>query len=624
MSCILLLLDHTANRRLLAGLLTPRHKILQPAPSPQALEAEFDLCILDGATLNSLEEAIRVRRQREAPVFLPFILLTSQQDVGMATRHLWQTIDEVICTPIEKVELQARMESMLMARRMSAEMHRVALREAPLAAILLDAHDHVCLWNRAAEELFGWSEAEMLEQPLPWGNGEMPGGKLLAREMQLADKAGQMRWVELSLAPMQVGNEKRTLLLINDISARKEAQEALALSESRLRTTLYSIGDAVIATDAEGRVAIMNAIAEQLTGWSEAEAQGKALEEVFVIVNEESHAAIENPVQRVLREGVVIGLANHTLLIARDGREYPIADAGAPIRDAAGNITGVVLVFRDQSAERAARRAVEEARQFAEGIIATVREPLLVLDADLRVVSANRAFYHVFQTTPEETTGRFVYELGNRQWDIPELRQLLEEILPQNTHFDDYEVRHRFEHFGERIMLLNARRLYHDEAKTNLILLAIEDVTERRQAEAKLRQSEGASRRIAEEWQATFDASSDAIWLLDLQQRVTRANRATEEMFHWPLQEIIGARCFEFIHGTTEPIPQCPCRRVHQSLRRESTEMQINGRWFYITVDPLLDAENRLVGTVHTARDITAQKVKTFRVSGWGGKNDTF
>ena len=124
--------------------------------------------------------------------------------------------------------------------------------------------------------------------------------------------------------------------------------------EEEIRATFYSIGDGVISTDAAGRVTRMNPVAEQLTGWGEAEALGKPVEQVFHIVNEETRAEVENPVVRVMRDGTVVNLANHTLLMARDGTERPIADSGAPIRDEKGQVTGVVLVFRDQTDERRA------------------------------------------------------------------------------------------------------------------------------------------------------------------------------------------------------------------------------------------------------------------------------
>jgi len=129
------------------------------------------------------------------------------------------------------------------------------------------------------------------------------------------------------------------------------------LATERFRTILYSIGDAVITTDKEAKVRQMNPVAETLTGWSEAEALGQPLCEVFRIVKEGSNEPLSNPVARVLREGQIIGLGNHTVLIARDGKQHPVTDSGAPVRDASGEIVGVVLVFRDQSAEQEAMKA---------------------------------------------------------------------------------------------------------------------------------------------------------------------------------------------------------------------------------------------------------------------------
>ncbi|MFQ6614763.1 MAG: PAS domain S-box protein [Fidelibacterota bacterium] len=151
--------------------------------------------------------------------------------------------------------------------------------------------------------------------------------------------------------------------LSRDITRRKKVTaelkktlKQLESSEQRLEVTLRSIGDAVIATDTKGRVTLINPVAEALTGWTEAEARGQPLTKVFPIINEKTRRKVANPARRVLREGLVVGLANHTLLIHRDGREIPIADSGAPIRNAKGKIIGVVLVFRDQTEERLSRQ----------------------------------------------------------------------------------------------------------------------------------------------------------------------------------------------------------------------------------------------------------------------------
>ncbi len=122
-------------------------------------------------------------------------------------------------------------------------------------------------------------------------------------------------------------------------------------------------------------------------------------------------------------------------------------------------------------------------QSVANAILDTQREPLLVLDGDLRVQFASRSFYGRFQVTPQQTDGRLVYELGNGQWNIPALRNLLEEVLPQNGHFDGFQVEHTFPNIGRRIMLLNARRLVSDGDGGQLIVLAFEDVTDRRRAE---------------------------------------------------------------------------------------------------------------------------------------------
>ncbi|MGH7127650.1 MAG: PAS domain-containing protein, partial [Planctomycetaceae bacterium] len=132
-------------------------------------------------------------------------------------------------------------------------------------------------------------------------------------------------------------------------SEHERSMDEHARERDWLQVTLSSIGEAVITTDAEGRVTFLNPTAEALTGWPQADAVGRPLTEVFQIVNEQTRHPVENPAERALREGRIVGLANHTLLIARDGTERQIADSAAPIRGEDGNVGGVVLVFRDVS-----------------------------------------------------------------------------------------------------------------------------------------------------------------------------------------------------------------------------------------------------------------------------------
>src|SRR5437762_12128110 len=150
---------------------------------------------------------------------------------------------------------------------------------------------------------------------------------------------------------------------------------------------------------------------------------------------------------------------------SKEGRWYSLRLR--PYRTLENKIDGVVLVLVDVD-------LLKRAQEYTQSIVATVREPLLVLDTDLRVQTANDSFYRTFQVTPAETEGRVLYELGVGEWDIPALRNLLEKVLPQNAAFQDYEVELEFGHIGKKAMLLSARRLRQLEEHSPMILLAIE------------------------------------------------------------------------------------------------------------------------------------------------------
>jgi PAS domain S-box-containing protein len=221
-------------------------------------------------------------------------------------------------------------------------------------------------------------------------------------EIHLTTSFGRDAWLSYTFTTFERGGVPHFLMLVDEITARKQAEAALRASEELSRTTLYSIGDGVIATDAAGLVARMNPVAELLTGWSEAEASGRPVARVFHIINEETRAEVENPVEHALREGKAVGLANHTLLIARDGTERPIADSGAPIRNEKGEVTGVVLVFRDRTDERAAQKALhehaaqlqesnKELEAFSYSVSHDLRAPLRAIDGFTRLLSDDYA-----------------------------------------------------------------------------------------------------------------------------------------------------------------------------------------------------------------------------------------
>jgi PAS domain S-box-containing protein len=203
-------------------------------------------------------------------------------------------------------------------------------------------------------------------------------------------------------------------------------QSAMRVHEQKewLRATLGCIGDAVIATDNEGRVTFLNGVAAALTGWKEEEARGESLDKVFRIVNEQSRRSVENPALHAIRDGVIVGLANHTILIARDGREYPIDDSAAPIRDESGQVNGAVLVFRNISDRKAALDALRQTDRRKDEFLATLahelRNPLAPLRNGLEVM----------RLADEPDMRRQVQEMMERQ--LAQLVRLVDDLLDVN------------------------------------------------------------------------------------------------------------------------------------------------------------------------------------------------
>lgn len=219
------------------------------------------------------------------------------------------------------------------------------------------------------------------------------------------------------------------VLLRRHLVARARDAFVIAEQAERLRTTLASIGDAVIATDGEGRITTMNAVAEELTGWSVADALGQPLEVPFRIVNEETRKTVESPVSRALREGVIVGLANHTILISKNGREWPIDDSAAPIRCAEGEIVGCVLVFRDIT-ER--KHSEMELRQLAADLSEADRrkdEFLATLAHELRnpLAPVRNAVQLLRLKGPDSPELRWGREVIERQ--VGHLTRLIDDLL---------------------------------------------------------------------------------------------------------------------------------------------------------------------------------------------------
>ena len=279
----------------------------------------------------------------------------------------------------------------------------------------------ITLCNPAAERLFGYTAAELIGQPVrmlipPDRQPEEDdilarircGERIETSRPFAPPRTGSLSKISLTVSPVRddsgaiIGVSK----IARDITERKRAAAALAVQQEWFRVTLGSIGDAVIATDASGQISYMNATAEALTGYPLDAATDPPLVDVFHIVNEETRQPVQNPATLVMRSGQIVGLANHTLLIARDGTERPISDSGAPIRSSDGRIVGVVVVFRDVTEERRAEAEIEEQREWLETTLESIGDAVIATDVRGQIVFMNPVAEHLTGWRNDAARGR--------------------------------------------------------------------------------------------------------------------------------------------------------------------------------------------------------------------------
>lgn len=317
--------------------------------------------------------------------------------------------------------------------------------------------------------------------------------------------------------------------------ARRKAEESEAQERERreeLRITLASIGDAVIATDAESKVTFMNAVAETLTGESQAEAIGKPLERVFRIIREDTRQVAENPVTKVLEKGHIVGLANHTVLIAKDGTERPIDDSAAPIRDKNGKLIGVILVFRDITA----RRREEATQSYLSAIVESSNDAIISKTLDQIITSWNKAAENIFGYTQAEMIGQSIYKL------IPPGRHKEEERiierLKRGQKIEHYEtVRVRKD--GTLIdVALTISPIKNQEGQIIGASKIVHDITERKLFQKKLQE-------IVRRHEETLASITDGFYICDRELRYQYMNNAGVKMAGKSRAELIGKTIFE-------------------------------------------------------------------------------
>jgi PAS domain S-box-containing protein len=402
--------------------------------------------------------------------------------------------------------------------------------------------------------------------------------------------------------------------LREQIGERERAEQALAEREARLAVTLRSIGDAVIATDGDERVSVLNRVAEELTGWTIEEAVGRPLREVFNIINEDTHQPAVNPVDRVLREGIVVGLANHTALVARDGTARPIADSAAPIRDPDGRVSGAVLVFRDQTEERRAEKALRESEQRFRLALRNAPVSVAAQDRDLRYVWA----YNQKTAPPEGIVGKRDEEIFTPD-EAARIGAIKRRVLAENV---EHREQMWLDRPSGRIFLdLYFEPIRDGEGRVVGVGSATVDLTRSKLAEDALRKSEENARARAVQLQAVLDCIADGVLVYDREGRIVRSTPAADRLLQLPPGER-EAPVVERVTRQYEIFTEDGCRvepedmvAVRAAVRGEKvsgTIQQVRSgrsepRWLMISGMPLI-VEGVQTGAVLSMTDLTERK----------------
>jgi PAS domain S-box-containing protein len=356
-----------------------------------------------------------------------------------------------------------------------------------------------------------------------------------------------------------------------------------------IQATLYGIGDGVISVDTKSRIIRMNAVAEQLTGWSEIEAMGKPLLDIFQIINEETRLEVENPVNLVLRKGMTVGLANHTVLIAKDGTEWPISDSAAPIRDEEGEIIGVVLVFQNQTAERAATKAIQKAFEQTTAVLESISDGFAGIDFNWKYNYINNAGAEFLKLRPDELLGMHVFQVfPDAKGTIfeRELRKAMEQRA--HTHFEIYYP---------YLKVWFECRCYPSDTGISIFFT---DTTARKASEQALRESR-------ERYRHTLDNMLESCAIIGFDWSYLYVNESMISHFGHNRQNLIGNNILEVTPGFEKSPIFDAYRRCMEERKPDYVESEfifVDGTcaWYEARVTPVPE------GIFVLSLDITARK----------------
>src|SRR5450759_1103468 len=416
-----------------------------------------------------------------------------------------------------------------------AALLRGIIDDMPNSFYVTDMEGHLVWWNRALRESLGYSDEELVamgpsdfipEEDIPVlmaALAEVTDGRQVSVEGSYLAKGGRRLRCVNTAALLRDGDGDPLGIcgVVVDTTERDRGPKDRELWSQVLLNTLPQ---KVFVKDMDLRFIFANRnfsadfeLSDELIGKT-----------VYDFYSRELADGYTTDDRQVLQSGETMEVEE---AYTQGGEEFRVHMVKTPLRDGDGNITGLLGIFWDITERKRLEDKLQDASEYAQNIVSTVREPLVVLDDKFRVISANRSFYSTFQVTPEMSENILLFDLGNGQWEIPKLRELLEKVLPKSTTIEDFEVEHDFPTIGRKTMLMNARRIQSGTGATQMILLAIEDITERKAGEEKVSLLNTELRDASEYAQNIVSTVREPLVVLDDKFRVISANRSFYSTF---------------------------------------------------------------------------------------------
>ncbi len=633
-----------------------------------AREVQPDVIISDVfmPEIDGIEVCKRLKSDKTTQ-HIPIIIHTgSTTDAESRIQCLEAGADVFLAKPIDAGELTAQINAMLRIKKAedrlreekelldeavhkrTRELHEseeslaLVIENIPFAVFIHDLDGKLVLVNKTSAEFTGYTKSELLSKTV----GDIDHQSItrddrenIWKQLQYGGhmqffsthfrKNGSQYPVEIHATALILKNKSVMLGVVQDITERKQAEEKLKESEKRYKDLALCSADWIWEVDKKGKYTYASENVEKILGHSPKEILTKT---PFDFMPKEEAKRIGEIFGKIAAEKKpFVDLEN--LNLAKDGREVYILTNGVPILDEQGNLKGYRGVDKDITKRKQAEKIQKtlfnisnalnttdninefysKIREFLGDVIDTTNFYIALYNEKTDMISLpfDVDEKDAFDTFPAgKTITKYVIKTGKSLFATKDVVKklikngLIETIGSPSEIWLGVPLK-----IDNKVIGVIAVQSYDDpNLYTEKDIEILNFISEEIALAINRKQAEEDVSKAAKEWQTTFDTTNDIIWVLSQDQRILRSNKTAEQLFQRPNEEIIGKHCWEIVHGTYQPIPECPLIRAKESLKRETMELQIDKSWFEVTVDPILDTNGKYAGAIHVVSDITERK----------------